>query len=234
MIKTFLILLNLSIILSASEQIVLVVSENFNSPTAYLECYEGSKLVLGKTEVNIGKKGLGWGLGEKKLTYTKNEPLKYEGDKKAPIGIFKLSSIYGYASKSDFKMPYLHASKNLICVDDSNSPFYNQIITAHGDEKSFEYMRRKDKLYELGIVVQHNSMAQPQRGSCIFLHVQKSLGSPTSGCTSMSLKTIQQISSWLDSTKNPILIQIPKSLSREVINLYPELRDSKLLKENKF
>jgi hypothetical protein len=50
----------------------------------------------------------------------------------------------------------------------------------------------------------------------------------------MSLKTIQQISSWLDSTKNPILIQIPKSLSREVINLYPELRDSKLLKENKF
>jgi len=232
MIKTFLIFLNLSIILSASEQIVLVVSENFNSPTAYLECYEGSKLVLKKTKVNIGKKGLGWGLGEQNLTYTKNEPLKYEGDKKAPIGVFKLSSIYGYASNSNFKMPYLHASKNLICVDDSNSSFYNQIITAHGDEKSFEHMRRKDKLYELGIVVEHNTMALPQRGSCIFLHVQKSLGSPTSGCTSMSLEKMQQISSWLDSTKKPILIQIPKSSASEIKKLYPKLENSQLLQEN--
>jgi len=230
MIKTFLILINLSIILSASEQIVLVVSENFNSPTAYLECYEGSKLVFEKIKVNIGKKGLGWGLGEKKLTYSKNEPLKYEGDKKAPIGIFKLSSIYGYASKSNFKMPYLHASENLICVDDSNSPFYNQIIIAHGDEKSFEYMRRKDNLYELGIVVEHNTLAQPQRGSCIFLHVKKSDNAPTSGCTSMSLKEIQKIASWLDKSKNPILIQIPKSSSKEILKLYPELKSSELLK----
>ena len=231
MIKTFLILINLSIILSASEQIVLVVSSDFNSSTAYMECYEGSHRIMNKTKVNIGKKGLGWGIGLKALSQSKNEPLKYEGDKKAPIGIFKLSYIYGYASDSNFKMPYLHASKTLICVDDSNSPFYNQIITAHGDEKSFEYMKRKDRLYELGIVVEHNSMAQPQRGSCIFMHVKKSDNAPTSGCTSMSLTEIQKIASWLDKSKNPILIQIPKSSSKEILKLYPQLKGSELLRE---
>ena len=90
-------------------------------------------------------------------------------------------------------------------------------------------MRRDDNQYELGIVVSHNKEGIKKGGSCIFLHVQKSKDAPTAGCTSMTLKNIKKIASWLDKDKKPILIQIPKSSSNEIKKLYPNLKDSKLL-----
>jgi hypothetical protein len=230
MIKSFLIITSFSILLFSSQQIVLVVSDNFNSSIAKLECYEGSTKVCSDIEVNLGKNGLAWGLGEVKLLRKKNEPLKYEGDKKAPAGIFKLTNIFGYDKNSNFNMPYLYASKNLICVDDSKSNFYNQIIEMNGDEKSFEYMKRNDQQYKVGIVVAHNKNAKEKRGSCIFLHIQKEKNHPTLGCTSMKFDDLKKIANWLDINKNPILIQISKSSSTEILQLYPELKSSKLLK----
>jgi len=231
MIKSFLIIISFSILLHSSQQIILVVSDDFISSKAQLECYEGSQSLCGTIEVNIGKNGLGWGVSEKNLYQKQDEPLKYEGDKKAPIGIFNLTHIYGYSKKHNYNMPYLYTSKNLICVDDSNSPFYNQVIEANGGEKSFENMRRSDHQYELGIMVAHNNEAIQKRGSCIFLHVKKEEDAPTAGCTSMNLREIKKIASWLDKSKNPILIQIPKSSSEEILKLYPQLKDSKLLKK---
>ena len=231
MIKSFLITVSFSILLHSSQQIILVVSDDFTAAKAKLECYEGSESVCDTIEVNIGKNGLGWGLGEHILHQNLNEPLKYEVDKKARVGVFSLTDIYGYSKTHNYNMPYLYTSKNLICVDDSNSPFYNNVIEANGNEKSFEYMRRDDHQYELGIIVAHNRNATKKRGSCIFLHVKKEEHAPTAGCTSMNLREIQKIASWLDKSKEPILIQIPKSSSEEILNLYPQLKDSKLLKK---
>ena len=47
----------------------------------------------------------------------------------------------------------------------------------------------------------------------------------------MNLEEIKKIASWLDKNKKPILIQIPKSSSEEILKLYPQLKDSKLLKK---
>ncbi|MBU1989294.1 L,D-transpeptidase family protein [bacterium] len=230
MIKSFLILISFQILLFSSQQIILVVSDDFNSSKGLLECYENGKKVFKSIEVNIGKNGLGWGLGELELTRNSYEPIKKEGDKKAPAGVFKLISVFGYKEKQNFTMPYIHASKNLICVDDVRSKDYNTIIKSETKStESFEYMRREDHQYELGIVVQHNEDAIKGRGSCIFMHVQKEKDAPTAGCTAMSLAELQKIISWLDAKKNPILIQIPKSSAEEILRLYPKLSDSKLL-----
>ncbi len=229
MIKSFLIITSFSILLFSSQQIVLVVADDFDTSKARLECYEGSKKIFNAINVNIGKNGLGWGLGEVKLTQKSSEPHKYEGDKKAPIGVFKLTEVFGYKDSSNSNLPYLHTSKNLICVDDSDSNFYNHVIERNGDEKSFEWMRRKDHQYEVGIVVAHNEEGLSKRGSCIFLHVKKSQEAPTAGCTAMSLEEITKISQWLDRDKNPILIQIPRSSSNEILKLYPILKNSQLL-----
>ena len=93
-------------------------------------------------------------------------------------------------------------------------------------------MRRKDHQYEVGIVVAHNTEGKSKRGSCIFLHVKKSQEDPTAGCTAMSLEEISKISEWLDRDKKPLLIQIPKSSSEEIVKIYPELKNSELLKEH--
>ncbi len=230
MIKTFLILINFSIFLYASQQIILVVADNLDTKKAKLECFEDAQKVFSIINVNIGKNGLGWGIGEINIAHKKSEVNKKEGDKKAPIGIFRLSSIFGYSKSNNFKMPYLYTSKNLICVDDSSSKDYNKIIyKGEKTPKSFEYMKRDDLQYKLGIVVQHNKNGIFEKGSCIFLHVEKSPHAGTAGCTSMNLDHLKKIANWLDQEKNPLLIQIPKSSSSEILKLYPELKSSQLL-----
>ncbi|WP_245534114.1 L,D-transpeptidase family protein [Sulfurimonas autotrophica] len=219
-----------SILLFSSQQIVLVVADDMNSSQAKLECYEASQKAFETMHVNLGKNGLGWGVESEQFTKNPDDALKYEGDKKAPAGIFRLSNIFGYAQKSNYNVPYLYTAKNLICIDDTHSNFYNQIIMAHGDEKSFEYMKRDDAQYKLGIVVDYNKKALKDRGSCIFMHIERAPNSTTVGCTSMSEKNIQKIANWLDKRKNPILIQIPKKSAKEVLKLYPQLKNSELLK----
>lgn len=231
MIKSFLILISFSILLFSSEQIVLVVAPDFNTDKAKLEFYEGEKKLYA-TDVNIGKNGLGWGLGEVELKQNPNEPIKIEGDKKAPAGVFKLSDIFGYHSETNYKMPYLYASKNLICIDESDSNFYNEIVmkdSLDSEPKSYELMRRSDHQYALGVVVEHNRFKQQKRGSCIFLHVYKDALSPTAGCTAMSLEAIKKITSLLDKKKNPLLIQIPQSSAQEILQKFPQLKKSNLL-----
>lgn len=228
MTKCFLIIIFFPFLLFSSQQIILVVADDFNTSKAQLEYFENNKSI-DTFEVNIGRNGLGIGLGEVELSRNENEPIKQEGDGKAPVGVFKLTNIFGYNKSSNFSLPYLYASKTLICVDHSDSNFYNKIIEMDSEEKSFEYMRRDDNQYEIGITVEHNKYAKPYAGSCIFLHVQKDANSPTSGCTSMKLSDIKKIASWLDKNKNPILIQIPRSFKEKVLELYPQLHTSKIL-----
>jgi len=232
MIKSFLILISFSIFAFSSQQILLVVAKNVTSPTAKLQCFENGIQIFDTIDVNIGKNGLGIGLGKIKIQ-NHNIDLKKEGDKKAPIGIFKLSSVFGYEKNKQLHMPYIYTSKDLICVDDSKSRYYNQIIHMPKNKpNSFELMKREDNQYKIGIVVEHNKDALEQRGSCIFIHLQKHKDTPTVGCTSMNYKNLNKIIHWLDKSKNPILIQIPRAMSQDILQLYPELKNSKLLNKN--
>jgi L,D-peptidoglycan transpeptidase YkuD (ErfK/YbiS/YcfS/YnhG family) len=230
MIKSFLIMTSFSILLFSSQQILLVVADDMNVSQAKLECYENGQKVFHTIKVNLGKNGLGWAVESQNFIQNPTDSFKYEGDKKAPAGIFTLSNIFGYSVKSNYNLPYLYTAKNLICVDDTHSNFYNQIIMAKGDEKSFEYMKRTDEQYKIGIVVDYNKKALRGRGSCIFIHIQRAPNTPTVGCTSMSEENIQKIAHWLNKNKNPILIQIPKKSAKEVLKLYPQLENSELFK----
>jgi len=228
MVKTFLILAICYMFLYSNEQIILVTSDSFNTNKGTLSCFENGKKVFNDIEVNLGKNGLGIGIGHLEIKHQKNDVLKIEGDKKAPVGIFKLTSVFGYADNEKTSMPYTKITKDLICVDDSDSIYYNQIINMPNEKpKSYEIMKRDDKQYQIGIVVQHNKQQKPHAGSCIFIHVQKNKDknkeTSTAGCTSMSLQNIQKIIKWLDIKKNPILIQVPKKYLGEVKRMYPEL-----------
>ena len=224
MIKSFLILIICPIFLFSSQQIILVIADDFNSSHASLKFFEDDTILL-EANVNLGKNGLGWGIGEVLLTQGQGQPLKFEGDKKAPAGVFKLTNIFGYSYTSNYKLPYLYASKKLICVDDSSSNFYNHIIEANGNEKRFEFMKRKDMQYKYGVTVSHNTLGEFKRGSCIFLHIQKDINASTAGCTSMKESTLKKIISLLDIKKEPLLIQIPQSSFKEIQKLFPQIKN---------
>lgn len=198
---------------AAVRQLVVVRSPNEASTQARLQRFEkkGKRwLPMGKAvDVTLGRTGLAWS----KQADAKGSPIKREGDGKSPAGIFSFGKIFGYASASEvsFNMPYIHADEALECVDDSNSQFYNQLIDnklVQKDWASSEFMRRSDHQYRWGIMVNHNTPAEAKGGSCIFLHIWKESGAPTSGCTAMTEDNLLDILHWLDPAKSPRLIQV--------------------------
>ena len=203
-----------------SNQIVLVTSPDWNSTEAKLQYFEKNtnkwNSVSNSFAVNLGRKGLGWGRGLVNFN-TATGPIKHEGDGKSPTGIFKLSYAFGFASNDSskwIKLPYLQLTNSIECIDDTISSCYNTVVDSKNkisDWASSEKMRKIPE-YKYGVFVEHNTNPNiSAKGSCIFLHVWKGPGKPTSGCTSMSEENMVKLLSWLNAKKKPILIQLTNS-----------------------
>jgi len=217
----------------AADQLILIVSDDFNTTNAVLTRYEkdesGFRQRGEKILVNLGRNGLAWGIGEKGFSPKKGEPVKQEGDGRAPAGIFTISKAFGYAPSIETKLPYIQADKELICVDDTQSDDYNNILNRGESDnpKSFEWMRRDDDLYKIGLVIDHNREAKKGAGSCIFFHIRKSKDAPTAGCSAMREEDLMTILSWLDPAENPRVVQIPRNYCSQAEALFPSIRCSK-------
>jgi len=223
MIKVFLILSAIYSSFLYANQIVLVVSDDFNATKAKMFCFEDGKKIFEDIDVNLGRNGLAWDQDDKRFLHVSNQPFKKEGDGKSPAGVFPLLWSFGY-EKNSFVFPFLQTDEKDICVDDINSSLYNSIIKMpHKKPNSFEYMHRDDEQYKLGIVVDYNPSKIKPRGSCIFLHVQKEPNHPTAGCTSMSYENLYKLLLWLDPSKKPLLIQITKEYLQEIKQDYNQL-----------
>jgi L,D-peptidoglycan transpeptidase YkuD (ErfK/YbiS/YcfS/YnhG family) len=165
----------------------------------------------------VGRTGVAWGTGLHPAQA--GGPVKREGDGKAPAGIYRLSSAFGYAAPSEvgwIRMPYVRADSSIECVDDVRSRFYNRRVDRdtipRPDWTSHEEMRRPDRLYEWGVWVDHNSDPPVAGGgSCIFLHVWAGPGIATSGCTAMAEADIRVLLAWLDPRARPVLVQLPRT-----------------------
>lgn len=197
-------------------QLVVVVSPKDTSVVASLTRYER----IGKSwqqigdviPVNLGKKGLAWGRG---LHSAKSGVQKKEGDQKSPAGLFRFGTAFGYAPASDvsLKVPYASITDTQICIEDSDSKYYNQIVDetqVTKDWETRESMMRKDEQYKWGIYVRHNMPAKAEAGSCIFFHIWRKPGSGTLGCTAMSEENLLALLEWLDPGQKPLLIQMTK------------------------
>jgi len=207
----------------STTQLLVVASDGFDTPKASMMAYEksGQKWVkaFGPISVNIGRSGLAWGKGLYSFKHKNDDPVKHEGDGKSPAGLFTLESFFGY-EPMHFDFPYRQVSSSTLCIDDSASLDYNRIIQSDDPTqyKSFEYMRREDDLYQLGIVVGHNAKAQKQAGSCIFMHIQRGEDAATSGCTAMRKEEILHLMKWLNKANDPLLLQLPKEYLEEGFN----------------
>jgi D-alanyl-D-alanine dipeptidase len=147
--------------------------------------------------------------------HSTGDPVKKEGDRRSPAGIFSLGTAFGYAphEPSNWKMPYLALTSSIECVDDSHSHFYNRVVdrsTVSPDWSSSEHMRAAGEAYRWGIVINHNSTEpRPEGGSCVFMHIWGGPGSSTVGCTAMPEEQIRFVLDWLDPAAKPLLVQMP-------------------------
>lgn len=206
-----------------SRQCLVVLTDNWDAKKGVLRAFERNRATGAwkdrgpEIPVVVGKKGLGQGLGLAVMEF-KSAPRKKEGDNKAPAGIFRLSSAFGYAPRRSarwIKLPYLPLSKTIEGVDDPKSRYYTQLVDrrkiAHPDWHSSEQMLRNDALYKWGAVVEHNARAIPGGGSCIFLHIWKDSSTATAGCTAMREQDLVTLLRWLDPKRRPVLIQMTRA-----------------------
>jgi D-alanyl-D-alanine dipeptidase len=172
---------------------------------------------------SVGRGGLGWGTGLHAAADQGSGPVKREGDGKAPAGIFRLSSAFGYAPADSarwVRLPYHASDPSIECVDDTASRFYNQRVdrdSVTADWTSHEEMRRPDHLYRWGVWVDHNTgPAAAGGGSCIFIHIRSRPGAPTVGCTAFAEDDVRRILRWLDPRRRPVLVQLPEAEYRRL------------------
>jgi hypothetical protein len=127
---------------SSSTQMIVVTTDSWDSPQGTLRRYERERpgnpwqAVGQQITVMVGKNGMGWGAGLIKPPARdahdpmNNDPVKKEGDGKAPAGVFRLSKAFGYDAHEQpgWKMPYVSLTPTIECVDDEKSKFYNTLV----------------------------------------------------------------------------------------------------------
>lgn len=200
------------------QQLLVVLTEGWSSPLGTSTLYEregGGWRVVTASPVVVGKNGLGWGLGiGPALPRGSDEPVKKEGDGKAPAGVFQIGAAFGVAAPGG-SWPFRTLKATTECVDDTASTHYNQTLendTVAVDWKSSEKMA-SEALYRLGAFVEHNTSAtQVGAGSCIFMHVWREQGRGTAGCTAFDEAALRGVLTSLRSEAHPQLIQLPSAV----------------------
>uniref|UniRef100_I2Q0V3 YkuD domain-containing protein n=1 Tax=Desulfovibrio sp. U5L TaxID=596152 RepID=I2Q0V3_9BACT len=223
--------------LAGSRQLVLVVTEDFNDNQARLRRFErggdGAWRPVGDdVAVTIGKNGMAWGRGLQGPPPAEG-PVKIEGDGRSPAGVFAFGTAFAYQPQDMWttpKMPVHRVTDQTVCVETINSASYNRILdentVAAKDWTSPDRMLRPDGLYRFGLMVDYNAPdTVPGAGSCIFFHLWRRPGAPTVGCTAMNEPAILAVLAWMDASKKPILVQLPRPELKRLAALWgaPEL-----------
>ena len=81
-------------------------------------------------------------------------------------------------------------------------------------------MRRRDRLYEFGLVVQQNDRPVVKgKGSAVFLHVWRGADIPTIGCTAMARADLLTLLRWLKPQERPLRVQAPVGELKNILSI---------------
>ncbi|HEY0506092.1 MAG TPA: L,D-transpeptidase family protein [Lysobacter sp.] len=206
---------------SDARQLVLVTTAGWDATTGELRRYEraggGWREVGEAVPIAVGRNGSAWGVGLHDAQA--DGPHKREGDGRAPAGVFRIGTAFGYADRAATGWPYQGMTASDWCIDVPESNLYNRIVDAKdvGEAAvagSTEPMRRDlhaggDARYKLGFVIEHNPGNTRGAGSCIFAHLWKAPGEPTAGCTAMAEPAMQALLAWLQPKRRPVFVLLP-------------------------
>jgi L,D-peptidoglycan transpeptidase YkuD (ErfK/YbiS/YcfS/YnhG family) len=207
---------------SDAQQMVLVITPGPDATTGRMRAFDrvdgGWKPAGEAFDVTVGRSGIAWGIG---LHPPQPGLSKREGDGRAPEGVFRIGTAFGYADTARTGLEYAPMSATHWCVDVDGAPLYNRIVDSRdvGEAAvagSTEPMRRDihaqgDQRYRLGFVIEHNADGRAGGGSCIFAHLWKAPGEPTAGCTAMDAAAMDRLLAWLREDRHPVFVQLTEA-----------------------
>ena len=197
--------------LAEAPRLIVVTATDINAPGALLTTYERTTpdapwmSVGGLREAVVGLKGLAWG-GPWRQLARDGEPLKQEGDKRSPAGIYRMGAPFGFEASSEAGYLQL-ATDQHICVEDVRSDLYGQIVkrSAVAPGIKFDQMRA-EPLYRTGLVVDYPADRERKAGSCIFIHVWRKPGQGTAGCVALEEASVTELRAWASAAPSAIAI----------------------------
>ncbi len=199
--------------LASARKLVLVTPETWTSSPAQVQRFSRAsakdvwKPDSGPVSALVGLKGVGWSVTLRRLAQA-GEPVKQEGDSRAPAGFFKIGRSFGFVPSS--RSQYLQIQSDTVCVSDPRSPAYNTITsrTAIGPDIRAENMRNVS-LYRRGLLVEYPTDAKKRGGSCIFIHIRRPSAQGTSGCIAVPEADLEHLQHF--AADGAVLAIVPKS-----------------------
>jgi D-alanyl-D-alanine dipeptidase len=175
--------------LASARRLVLVTADTLNSTTATVGRFDRHtansewQVSGGATTGLIGHKGVGWAHVFRRFA-KRGEPIKIEGDKRAPAGFFKIGPSFGFGPSQ--MSNYVRVDSGMVCVDDVNSPAYNTITRREriGPTVRAENMSRIPD-YRRGLLVDYPTDRKARAGSCVFIHLALPGRTGTGGCVAL-------------------------------------------------
>lgn len=209
---------------SSARQLLVGIAPTWNSYRATMQCYEREDersawkpAFKNAWPILLGKNGLAWGRGIF-VAPENSGPTKKEKDGRAPAGIFKLGSVYGYqpAPPDGTRWPYVQVGPYDAWIDDPKLPHYNEHVRVEAgkipDWFEGQKMRLGDRAYRWLVDIRHNEEpAEPGYGSAIFFHVRRGEDRPTAGCTSMAVEDLEAVIRWLRPDAKPCYVLLPEA-----------------------
>jgi D-alanyl-D-alanine dipeptidase len=198
--------------LASARRLVLVIADKLDSTTATVERFDRHtpnaqwQVSGGAATALIGHKGLGWAYAFRKFAKG-GEPVKVEGDKRAPAGFYKIGPSFGF---SPSQVPnYVRVDDGMVCVNDVTSPAYNTITRRDriGPAVRHENMSRVPD-YRRGLLVDYPTDRKARAGSCIFIHLQLPGKTGTSGCVAIPQGPLEAVQDF--AQEGAVLAVLPR------------------------
>jgi L,D-peptidoglycan transpeptidase YkuD (ErfK/YbiS/YcfS/YnhG family) len=187
--------------LAGARRLVLVTAETMSATSATMRLYQRGApddawRALGPPEpALIGKAGMGWSHFFRRLA-RRGEPIKVEGDKRAPAGVYRIGRSFGVLASP--RPDHIRVTPDTVCVADTASPAYNTITSRQrvGRRVHVENMSRALPMYRRGLQVNYPTNARARAGSCIFIHVWRSPTTGTAGCVAIPEARVKALQEW--------------------------------------
>lgn len=198
--------------LAQARHLVLVTPNTMASSTATLRRFTRAapdapwQADGGPVSALIGRNGAAWSHAFRAFAAA-GEPIKVDGDKRAPAGFFPIGRSFGFAPLK--RAHYLHIEEGTTCVDDPASPAYNTIAsrTRVGWQVHGENMWRVPQ-YRRGLLVEYPTNRAAKGGSCIFIHIRKAGAAGTEGCVALAEPDVALVQNF--SVGGAVLAIVPR------------------------
>jgi len=203
--------------ITESTRLLVVSTNGMKSPRANIQLFQRESKIDNWRSAGpswpgmVGRNGLGWAWDQ--AHYSKpGEPIKKEGDGKAPAGVFLVGAPFGFKTKSLDN--YITLKKETTaCVDDVRSKHYNKIVDSKAISSNMSHEKMwKINLYRHGLLVNHKTNRKKRGGSCIFVHVWRHKNKSTAGCVAFDAKNVVKIQSEMNAQISSIAILPSSSL----------------------